>query len=128
MAPGDEPEHTRAMEILGVHHVSINVNDTEDAVAFYTDVLGLRRRDDRPDFGFGGAWLDLGEQQLHLIEVPVPEDLGQHFAVRVDDLDAAVDHLRARGVTVSDPSPVGASRQAFLSDPSGNRIELHEPG
>jgi glyoxylase I family protein len=116
------------MQILGVHHVSINVDDTEEAVAFYTDVLGLRRRDDRPDFGFAGAWLDLGEQQLHLIEVPVPEDLGQHFAVRVDDLDATIGELRARGVTVSDPSPVGASRQAFLSDPSGNRIELHEPG
>ena len=116
------------MQILGVHHVSINVADTEEAVAFYTDVLGLRRRDDRPDFGVGGAWLDLGEQQLHLIEVPVPDDLGQHFAVRVDDLDATIDHLRARGVVVTDPSPVGSSRQAFLNDPSGNRIELHEPG
>jgi glyoxylase I family protein len=116
------------MQTLGVHHVSINVTDTEEAVAFYTGVLGLTRRDDRPDFGFGGAWLDLGDQQLHLIEVPVPDDLGQHFAVRVDDVDAAVAHVRSHGVTVSDPSPVGTSRQAFLHDPSGNRIELHEPG
>jgi catechol-2,3-dioxygenase len=28
---------------------------------------------------------------------------------------------------VTDASPVGSARQAFLSDPSGNGIELHEP-
>lgn len=118
---------TRDMHPLGVHHVSINVTDTDEAVAFYTDVLGLRVRDDRPDFGVGGAWLDLGEQQLHLIEVPVPDDRGQHFAVQVDDLDATVAELRAKDVAVGDPSPVGTGRQAFLHDPSGNLIELHEP-
>ncbi len=116
------------MRPLGVHHVSINVNDTDEALAFYTGVLGLRARHDRPDFGFGGAWLDLGDQQLHLIEVAVPEDRGQHFAVRVDDLDGCVAELRSLDVTVSDPSPVGTARQAFLHDPSGNLIELHEPG
>jgi hypothetical protein len=29
---------------------------------------------------------------------------------------------------VSDPSPVGTGRQAFLHDPSGNLVELHQPG
>jgi hypothetical protein len=29
-------------------------------------------------------------------------------------------------VEVSDPMPVGGRRQAFLSDPAGNLIELHE--
>ncbi len=115
------------MQPLGVHHVSINVTDAAEAIAFYTDVLGLTLRDDRPDFGFGGAWLDLGPQQVHLLEVPVPDDRGQHFAIRVADLDIAVDELRERGVTVGDPSPVGTGRQAFLHDPSGNMIELHEP-
>ncbi|MDE0801849.1 MAG: VOC family protein [Acidimicrobiales bacterium] len=116
------------MQPLGVHHVSINVHDADAAIAFYTDVLGLSVRDDRPDFGFGGAWLDIGGQQVHLLEVPVPDDRGQHFAVQVSDLDAAVAEIRDKGVTVGDPSPVGPSRQAFLHDPSGNMIELHEPG
>lgn len=116
------------MQPLGVHHVSINVSDTAQAVDFYTGVLGLTERDDRPDFGFGGAWLDLAGQQVHLIEVPVPDDMGQHFAIEVADLGAAVADVRAAGVEVSDPSPVGSSLQAFLHDPSGNRIELHQPG
>lgn len=116
------------IEPLGVHHVSINVRDATESIAFYTGVLGLTARSDRPDFGFGGAWLDAGDQQIHLIEAPVPDDHGQHFAVRVADLDAAVAELRERGIQVSDPKPVGAARQSFLHDPSGNAIELHEPG
>ncbi len=116
------------MEPLGVHHVSINVDDAEAAIAFYTDVLGCTERDDRPDFGFGGAWLDLGGQQIHLLEVPVPDDRGQHFAVLVADLGDAVSEIRAKGVTVGDPSPVGRSMQAFLHDPAGNMVELHQPG
>jgi catechol 2,3-dioxygenase-like lactoylglutathione lyase family enzyme len=115
------------MQPLGVHHVSINVRDATESVAFYTDVLGLAVRDDRPDFAFGGAWLDLGGEQVHLIEAPLPDDIGQHFAIRVADIDAAVAELRRRGVEVSDPKPVASSRQCFLHDPSGNLIELHEP-
>jgi len=106
--------------------VSINVRDVDDAVRFYTEALGLTVRDDRPDFGFGGAWLDAGTQQVHLIEAGPPDALGQHFALRVEDLDATIAELRARGVEVSDASPVGTGRQAFLSDPSGNQLELHQ--
>lgn len=116
------------MEPLGVHHVSINVRDAAEGIEFYTEVLGLAMRADRPDFGFGGAWLDVGGQQVHLIESAVPDACGQHFAIRVADIDAAVAELRGRGVEVSDPKPVASSRQCFLNDPSGNLIELHEPG
>jgi catechol 2,3-dioxygenase-like lactoylglutathione lyase family enzyme len=109
-----------------VHHVSINVNDVDAALDFYTGVLGLRARTDRPDFGFGGAWLDAGGQQVHLIEGTVPSGNGEHFALLVADLAATISELRERGLEVSDASPVGTSRQAFLSDPSGNLIELHQ--
>ena len=111
-----------SLQPLGVHHVSINVRDADESTAFYTDVLGLSARSDRPDFGFAGAWLDLGPQQVHLLEIDVPDDVGQHFAIEVADLDRAVADLRSKGVDVTDPSPVGAGRQSFLHDPSGNRI------
>jgi catechol 2,3-dioxygenase-like lactoylglutathione lyase family enzyme len=112
--------------INGVHHVSINVKNVDEAIDFYTDVIGLTTRADRPDFSFGGAWLDVGGQQIHLIEGDVPPALGQHFALLVEDLDAVVATLRARGVEVTDPRSSGANRQAFLDDPAGNHLELHE--
>jgi glyoxylase I family protein len=118
---------TGGMRPAGVHHVSINVRDVSAARDFYVGVLGLTERADRPDFSFDGAWLDAGSQQLHLIKADVPPDRGQHFALAVTDLDAAVAELRGHGVTVTDPVPVGAGRQSFLCDPAGNRIELQEP-
>jgi glyoxylase I family protein len=113
---------------LGVHHVAINVDDVDAAVRFYVDALGMSVRDDRPDLGFAGAWLDAGGQQVHLLEAPVPDNRGQHFAIWVEDLDAVVGELRGRGLQVSDPSPIGSDRQAFVRDPAGNGVELHQVG
>jgi catechol 2,3-dioxygenase-like lactoylglutathione lyase family enzyme len=108
--------------------VAINVDDFDTAMAFYVGTLGLTQRTDRPDFGFAGAWLRAGDQQVHLVQAEPPSDNGQHFALLVDDLDATIAELRDRGVTVGDAFPVGSARQAFLNDPAGNTIELHEPG
>jgi glyoxylase I family protein len=116
------------VRIRGVHHVSINVGDVDGAKRFYTEVLGLSERKDRPDFGFGGAWLDAGGQQVHLIDAPTPPSHGQHFALQVDNLESVIAELRSRGVEVSDAIPVASNLQAFLNDPSGNQIELHQVG
>jgi len=116
------------MRTIGVHHVSINVKNVDEAIGFYTQVLGLEMREDRPAFAFGGAWLDVGGQQIHLIEGEVPEPLGQHFAFGVEDLDEAITDLRSRGVEVTEPRGVGSRRQAFFSDPAGNYLELLEFG
>jgi glyoxylase I family protein len=112
----------------GLHHVSLNVRDVPAALDFYTRVLGLTERADRPAFSFGGAWLDAGDQQIHLIEADTPPPLGQHFALAVTDLDAVVAELRAQGIEITDPVGVGTGRQSFLADPAGNRVELREPG
>ena len=125
-ARGRPSRETERVQPLAVHHVSINVTDVDAAIAFYTERLGLTVRTDRPDFGFGGAWLDAGGQQVHLIAGETPPRRGQHFALQVTDLDVAVAELRGAGVDVSDPTPVGTSRQSFLRDPSGNQIELHQ--
>ncbi len=114
------------METLGIHHVALNVTDVQEGVRFYVDALGGTVRGDRPELGIAGAWIDLGPQQIHLVEAPVPRNLGQHVAIRVADLDGAVHELRDRGIDVADPSGVGAGRQTFINDPSGNPIELHE--
>lgn len=117
------------MITAGVHHVSLDVDDLAAALHFYVDQLGFTALA-RPDFGFPGAWLTMGDHQLHLIETAGsrPARGGAHFALRVVDRDAAVDELRACGVQV-DPVPAlpGAGKQAFLHDPAGNLIELNQP-
>lgn len=115
------------MRPTAVHHVSINVSDATVALEFYTSVLGLTQRSDRPDFSFDGAWLDAGAQQVHLIAGDVPPNCGQHFALAVEDLDATVTELRGKGIDVTDPVAVGGGLQSFLDDPSGNRVELQQP-
>lgn len=122
------PVRIGSMEPLAIHHVAINVTDVDASISFYTEVLGGRLRPDRPDFGFRGAWIDVGSAQVHLLQAPVPRNLGQHFAIRVGDLDEVVAELRSKGISIADPVGSGANRQTFLDDPSGNAIELHEVG
>jgi glyoxylase I family protein len=113
----------------GVDHVSINVTDVPAALEFYTGTLGLTQNFSRPDFGFPGAWLDTANgQQVHLIGAETPPNLGQHFALAYDDLDAVVAELRRKGLQVSEPVDVGTTgrHQAFTTDPCGNGIELHQ--
>jgi glyoxylase I family protein len=110
----------------GIHHVAINVSDLDAALAFYVDVLGLTLRTDRPELDIRGSWLDAGGEQVHLVERDPPAFEGQHFALLVEDLDGVIDELRGRGVKVTDAVAVGTARQAFLRDPAGNRLELHQ--
>jgi len=113
----------------GVHHVSLDVDDLEAALHFYVDQLGFTALP-RPDFGFAGAWLTMGDHQLHLLEIsgPMPAGGGRHFALHVEDRDATIDELRALGITVNPSAPIpGAGLQAFLHDPAGNMVELIQP-
>jgi catechol 2,3-dioxygenase-like lactoylglutathione lyase family enzyme len=116
------------MKLQGVHHVSINVRDVEEAANFYTKMLGLEVIH-RPDLGFPGAWLRCGDQELHLVGMEnhqAPE--GQHFAFRVDDLEAVLTELWGLGVRTSRARPIPEGGcHAFLRDPSGNLLELNQP-
>lgn len=125
------------MEPLALHHVAVPVTDLDEAVDFYVRVLGLTLRPERPHGIGAGAWLSAGAapqegdgvgsgQQVHLTVGTPTTSAGAHFALLVRDVDAAAAELRGHGVPVSAPTAVGAARQAFLSDPSGNAVELHE--
>jgi catechol 2,3-dioxygenase-like lactoylglutathione lyase family enzyme len=115
------------MAIERLHHAAFTVTDMDAAVAFYA-LLGFAPIA-RPDFGFPGAWLQAGQAQVHLLEsADQPPSAGTHVALKVDDLDAIVTELEAKGVRAYRlPHVVGAGRQAFISDPSGNQIELNQP-
>ena len=76
------------------------------------------------DFGFPGRWYAIGHGQLHLIQGDAPggslDPSGPHFAIAVEDLEAARRELASAGVETLDPG--GA--QLWLRDPDGNVIEL----
>ena len=118
------------MKTSGLAHVALPVADLAASKEFYENGMGFAADPARPDFGFPGAWLNVGAHQVHLMELgPVTPDHRQHFAIQVDDLDAATSELEGKGIKVNRVGLVpGAGRQAFLSDPDGHQIELNQPG
>lgn len=119
--------------VIGLHHCSLVVSDTERSTRFYTDVLGLKVDPSRPELGFPGCWLRIGSLQLHLLELPNPDPSAgrpahggrdRHTAVAVDDLAHFVGRLTDAGV----PFTVSRSGRAalFCRDPDGNAWELIE--
>jgi catechol 2,3-dioxygenase-like lactoylglutathione lyase family enzyme len=115
-----------------LNHVAIHVVDVETSCAFYRDVLRLQPIP-RPAFTFPGAWFRLGQfQELHLIgERTDPVFAGNrsnHFALRVDDLDAWEAHFSKLQVPfrARRERPDGAW-QTYVKDPDGHVIELFTP-
>jgi methylmalonyl-CoA/ethylmalonyl-CoA epimerase len=132
-SPGDSnpdgPEALRAL-VRGLHHVAIAVSDLEAARGLYEGALGLTAGQVEfvPDQRVNVLVLRAGAQRIELVE-PASEDSPitgflarrgggiHHLAWRVDDVDAALEHLRAAGVRLIDEaSRPGAhgTRVAFL--------------
>ena len=115
------------MQLNGVHHVSLNVNDVSAAQQFYEGVLGLQVLP-RPELNFPGLWLKSGAQELHLLGIDSGSPLKeQHFAFAVENLDQVIAELEEAGLECSEPREMtGICRQAFTHDPSGNLIEFNQ--
>jgi glyoxylase I family protein len=121
------------MNILRIHHVSVITADTGRALQFYQGVLGLQCDDNRPDLGYPGAWLKVGDEQIHLLELSNPDPVegrpahggrDRHLALLVTDLAALCRALDQAGIGYS----LSRSGRAalFCRDPDGNAIELIE--
>lgn len=121
------------MTVLSIHHVSLVVADTAKSVAFYHQILDLEVCDDRPELAFHGAWLQIGDQQIHLLEVPNPDPVedrpehggrDRHLAMTVDDISKIEKRLESKGVVFTRSR---SGRPAiFCRDPDGNGLELIE--
>ena len=115
------------MKPVGIHHVNLMFDDIDAAREFYGKTLGFEELE-RPDFGFPGLWFQMGAHQLHMQPGAAPDSF-QHFALEVDDLPAVLEELAANGLEVAaSPTVDGAGLQAFFKDPTGNVIELNQPG
>jgi len=118
---------------LWIHHVSLIVADTERSLTFYRDLLGLTLDRHRPELGYPGAWLWIGEQQIHLLELPNPDPLqgrpphggrDRHLALTVKDLDALIARLEQAGIAFTRSR--SGRRAIFCRDPDANALELIE--
>jgi glyoxylase I family protein len=128
---------TGTVTIAGYSHVALDVDDLAEARRFYCDLLGFEELS-RPELGFPGVWLRVGDLQLHLSEVaamPARQGGFPHLALHVPagDFAATTEALRAAGVRfLGEPgSRVDFGTTvwaAFITDPAGNTIELTDVG
>lgn len=122
-----------SFQIDDLHHVSVIVADTARALGFYRDLLGLQVVPDRPDLGYPGAWLIVGNRQIHLLELPNPDATegrpahggrDRHVALTVDAIGPLGAALDAAGVAYT--TSRSGRRALFCRDPDGNAIEVIE--
>jgi glyoxylase I family protein len=111
--------------VTQIDHVSVIVTDLARSRRFYRNLLGLREIAKPKTFDFQVLWFDLGNQQLHLLKKPAADTVSpRHFALRVNDVNAARDHFRRHGVAIQETTPIPHCDRFFVFDPDENRIEI----
>jgi methylmalonyl-CoA/ethylmalonyl-CoA epimerase len=135
----------RAGMLGRIDHVGVAVEDIDAALSLYRDVLGmpLVHRETVAEQGVEAVLLDVGESHVELLaplgpETPVGRFLAKqgpglhHVAYGVEDIDAALDTLKAAGVRLIDERPrigIRGSRVAFVHPAStgGVLTEIVQP-
>ena len=129
--PGESAAAEPAGHITGVGGVFFKARDPKALAAWYRDVLGL------PLEPWGGAALryDAPQHPPALIWNAFPAST-TYFApsnstfminYAVDEMDAFLARLRAKGVAILKSEDDANGRFAWILDPEGNKIELWEP-
>lgn len=131
--------------IRKINHIGIAVKNIEDAAKLYTDGLGLEVHDveNVEEYKLKIAMIPVGESKIELVEPTDPdgaiakyiEKKGEglhHLALEVEDIEATLDLLKAKGIPLIDEKPrigAGGTKVAFLHPRGANRvsIELVEP-
>ena len=99
--------------LVGINHVALQVDDLEEAVAFYTDLFEPTAVSRIP----GAAFIQMGDQFLALFERG-PRTEEPHFGLVVDDKEVTRRRLAEAGVEVL------PGRFFDVRDPSGNRVQI----
>jgi lactoylglutathione lyase len=100
--------------LVGINHVALQVDDLEEAVAFYTELFEPTAVDrSEPD----AAFLEIGDQFIALFERGSREEEA-HFGLVVDDKEATRRTLEEAGVEIF------PGHRLDFRDPSGNRVQI----
>jgi methylmalonyl-CoA/ethylmalonyl-CoA epimerase len=126
------------VKVLKIDHLGIAVASLDAALAAYR-ALGFELSDthDVPTEKVRAAFLPVGESRLELLEPTDPDSVIarflqkrsglHHVCVLVEDIDAALAELKAKGVELLDQSPrpgAGGSRVAFIHPRSAGGVLL----
>ncbi len=113
-----------------LHHASLIVSNTQQSLQFYVDVLGIPQTK-RPNLAFPGAWLKVGSQQIHLLELDNPDPItgrpkhggrDRHVAMTVADLGPVKQALEQAGIDFT--LSISGRQALFCRDSDGNAIEI----
>lgn len=108
--------------------IRITVSDMKKSLSFYVEQLGLIKTNEVYD-----EWAKLGipgnpKTMIGLKLVIPPEGSGGEVTTFVvNDINASIARLRARGITVEDPRHLaGGVLLAFFEDPDKNRLAVRQ--
>ena len=121
-----------AGHITGIGGIFFKAKNPKTLAAWYRDVLGMpveawggaALRYDAPEHPPAMAWNAFPASTTYF----APSTSGLMIDYSVDDMDALLARLKAKGVTIikrDDSDPNG--RFAWILDPEGNKVELWEP-
>lgn len=119
--------------VVNLHHVGILCENLERSLDFYQNVLGLKINEARPHdkLPYRGAWLWVGSEMIHLMELPNPDPLtgrpehggrDRHTCIAIRDVSKLKVILDKAGI------PYTLSRSGrpaiFTRDPDANALEF----
>jgi len=131
------------MKPIKINHVAIVVRDIDASLDFWVKAFGLRldHVEDVPSQASKVAFLPLGESEVELVQ-PTSMDSGiaaylekrgegmHHLCIEVEDIDAALAHLKALDVRLinSEPEVLPGRKMAFIHPKAANGvlIELYQ--
>ena len=126
-------------------HIGIAVSDLQASLAFFRDALGLHveSTEEVGSQRVRATFLSTGQSTLEMLEPTAPDSPiakyldkrgpgMHHVALRVDDIEAALAHLKSRGVRLIDEKPRPGAEHALVafihpSAANGVLVELKQP-
>ncbi len=112
-------------------HIHLNGPDVEETAGFYERMFGMRRIRKFEANGLTFVQLDGGGVRVTITSrTPVADGRGNavdHFALYVDDLDAAREDLRAKGVEFLNEGTAAHVRFFFVQAPNNVAVEVLSP-
>src|SRR5436190_19876154 len=126
-------------------HVGIAVSDLQSSLAFFKDVLGLHveQSEEIASQRVRATFINTGQSTFEMLEATAPDSAiarfidkrgpgMHHVALRVEDLAAALAHLKSRGIRLIDEQPRPGAEGALVAfiHPSASHgvlVELKQP-